>query len=158
MPSVTTSGSGARCQSCRSGRAGLSPAFGKSSTALLALVLCCINPAAAQSPEGDLAGAVEDSTGARIPSARVVVQSAETAIERQATTNDQGEFRLDYLLPGDYHVLVSAPGFGDARSDVTIVVSAVRQITVTLQPATAHETVNVPGQASSITAAPIDTA
>ncbi|HEV2176245.1 MAG TPA: TonB-dependent receptor [Terriglobia bacterium] len=144
-------------QSRRSGKAQSLPTLGKPSAALLALIICCGIPATAQSPEGDLAGAVQDSTRARIPSARIVVQSAETAVKRQATANDQGEFRIDYLLPGIYHVLVNAPGFAEARSDVSIVVSTVRQITVTLQPAAVREAVNVESQPSSITAAPIDT-
>ena len=110
----------------------------------------------AQNPEGDLAGIVEDASGARVPAARIVVEFAGTTEQREAMSNDQGEFRLDYLTPGVYHMSVSAPGFADAHSDVEVVVNTARSVTVTLTPAAVQQTVNVQGQASSITTEPID--
>src|ERR1039457_7115657 len=47
-----------------------------------------------QSPEGDLAGTVEDSTGGRVPSARIVTQSEGSALRREVTSNARGEFRI----------------------------------------------------------------
>jgi outer membrane receptor protein involved in Fe transport len=110
----------------------------------------------AQAPEGDLAGVVEDTSGARVPSARIVVQFVDTAEQREATSDGQGEFRLDYLRPGLYHVSVNGPGLAEARSDVEVVVNSVRDVTVTLVPAGLRQTVNVQGRASSITTQPID--
>ena len=34
--------------------------------------------------------------------------------QRQVTTNDRGEFRIDDLMPGPYRMMVSAKGFADA--------------------------------------------
>lgn len=123
----------------------------------LALSVVLFLPAlSAQNPEGDLAGTVEDSTGARVPSARIVVQFVGAANQREAASDDRGEFRLDYLRPGVYRMSVNAPGFAEARSDVEVVVNCVRAVTVTLGPASLQQTVNVPGRASSITTQPID--
>ncbi len=122
--------------------------------ALFSIVLAALLHA--QNPRGSLRGAVQDATGARIPSASIVVQSVDSRMQREATSEDRGEFRLDDLLPGSYHMTVSATGFVPAQASVSIAVSSVREVTVTLQPAAPAETVSVLGQNSSITTQPID--
>ncbi len=112
----------------------------------------------AQNSRGSLRGAVQDSTGARIPGARIVVQAVETSMQREATSEDRGEFRLDDLLPGAYHISVSAKGFAPAQASVSIAVSSVREVTVMLKAAVASETVKVQAESSSITTQPIDLA
>jgi hypothetical protein len=110
----------------------------------------------AQNPRGSLRGAVQDATGARISSASILVQSVDSRMQRTATSEDRGEFRLDDLLPGAYRITVSATGFAPAEAHVSIAVSSVREVTVTLQPAAPAESVSVQGQNSSITTQPID--
>jgi carboxypeptidase family protein len=110
----------------------------------------------AQNPRGSVRGTVQDATGARIPAARIVVRSADSSLEREATSEDRGEFRLDDLLPGDYRVTVRAAGFAPAHADVSVAVSSVREVTVTLKAAAPGETVSVLGQNSSISTQPID--
>ncbi|MGB6132071.1 MAG: carboxypeptidase-like regulatory domain-containing protein [Acidobacteriaceae bacterium] len=111
----------------------------------------------AQNLNGALRGEVQDSTGARVSGARVVAQTAGTSIVRVATTDRQGEFSLEGLLPGSYRVTVAAPGFAEAATDVDVAVSLMRDLRVTLQPAGANVTVKVQGNSSSITAAMLDT-
>jgi len=101
---------------------------------------------------------VQDSRGGRVSAATILVQERGASLRRQATTDNRGEFRVDDLLPGDYRVSVNSPGFGEAQADVTVIVSAVRDVTVTLKPAPLQETVNVEAQASSLTTQPIDLA
>ena len=113
--------------------------------------------ALAQNPRGTLRGVVEDDSGARISSAKVSVQAVESPFRRDVGADQQGEFRVQDLLPGSYQVTVEAPGFAQAASLVQITVSSVREVVVKLRPARAQETVNVSGQASSITTQPIDT-
>jgi Carboxypeptidase regulatory-like domain/TonB dependent receptor len=112
----------------------------------------------AQNPRGSLRGTVQDSTGARVSSAKIVVQSVDSSLQRQASSEDRGEFRLDDLLPGTYHMMVTAPGFAPAQADVPVAVSSVREVTVTLKPAATSTTVNVQGESSSITTQPMDLA
>src|ERR1039458_6329732 len=112
----------------------------------------------AQNPNGALRGEVQDASAARVAGARVVVQSNGSSMTREATTNDRGEFRIEGLLPGSYRVTVTAKGFAQATADVDIAVSLVRDIAVTLKPESGRETVNVKGNASSITTQSIDTA
>ncbi len=124
------------------------------------IFLSLISPFAlrAQSPTGSLRGMVQDTRGARISAATILVHAAGSSFQRQANTDNRGEFRVDDLLPGNYHVTVNSPGFGDAQADVTVVVSSVRDVTVTLKPAALQQTVNVEAQASSLTTQPIDLA
>jgi hypothetical protein len=112
----------------------------------------------AQNASGTLRGEVQDATGARVAGATVVLQSTGSSITRAATANEGGEFRLEGLLPGSYRVTVTAKGFAEAAADVNVAVSVVRDIAVTLKPASGRETVNVQGSSSSITTQTIDTA
>ncbi len=112
----------------------------------------------AQNPTGTLRGDVQDPSAGRVPSATIVVQAAGSSLKRETKSDDHGEFRLSELLPGTYHVIVDAPGFARAQADVAVIVSSVRDITVTLYPAAVQETVSVHAQPSSITTQPIDLA
>src|SRR5579863_1641907 len=124
----------------------------------LLVILCLLTPLLAQSPRGSLRGTVQDASGARIPSAKIAVQSSASPMQREARTEDRGEFRIDDLPPGTYHVTVSANGFADASADVSIAVSSVREITVTLKLAAPGQSITVQSQSSSITTQPIDLA
>jgi hypothetical protein len=110
----------------------------------------------AQNPRGSLRGTVQDATGARISSAKIVAQSVNSPTQRAATSEDRGEFRLDDLIPGAYRLTVSATGFAPAQANVSIAVSSVREVTVTLKAAAPSETVKVQGENSSITTQPVD--
>ena len=55
----------------------------------------------AQNPRGSLRGTVQDSSGGRISSAKIVVQAPESALQRETIANDQGDFRIDNLVPGN---------------------------------------------------------
>jgi hypothetical protein len=110
-----------------------------------------------QNSNGALRGEVIDSSAARIVGARVLVEATGSSISRAATTNKQGEFRIEGLLPGSYRVIVTAKGFAEAKSEVDIAVSLVRDINVTLKPEGNRQTVNVQAANSSITSEALDT-
>jgi hypothetical protein len=130
---------------------------------LVGLTLFCVSaflPLAmnAQNPRGTLRGVVEDATGARVAGAKVGVKELRPRQARDAVTDKRGEFRLEDLPPGPYHVAVNAAGFADAAADVQVVIGSVVEITVRLKPATVRQTVSIEGQASSIATQTIDTA
>ena len=112
----------------------------------------------AQNPRGSLRGTVQDATGARVASARIVVQAVDSALQREVASEDRGEFRLDDLLPGAYSITVSAAGFAPAQADVVIAVATVRDVAVTMKPSAVQQTVNVQAETSSITSQTIDLA
>ncbi|MEY2393693.1 MAG: hypothetical protein QOF94_38, partial [Acidobacteriaceae bacterium] len=111
----------------------------------------------AQNSRGSLRGTVQDATGARVPSATVIVQLSGSNVRRESSSEDRGEFRLDDLLPGNYHITVNAKGFAVAEADVSVPVATVRDVTVTLK-LSVQETVKVQAETSSITSQPIDLA
>ncbi|MGD0570570.1 MAG: TonB-dependent receptor [Candidatus Sulfotelmatobacter sp.] len=111
----------------------------------------------AQNSRGSLRGTVQDATGARIASAKIVAQLSGSSVEREASSEERGEFFIDDLLPGSYRVTISAKGFAPAQAEVSVAVANVRDITVMMKPAATSQTVNVQGSSSSITTEIIDT-
>jgi Carboxypeptidase regulatory-like domain/TonB dependent receptor len=111
----------------------------------------------AQNSHGSLRGTVQDASGARITSARIVARLSGSSEQRESTSEARGEFRLDDLLPGSYRITVSAPGFAKADAEVAVAVATVRAVTVTMKLAAISSSVNVPGSSSSITTETIDT-
>ena len=129
--------------------------FKKTALALLA-ALAALPLLQGQNPRGSLRGTVQDPTGARIPSAQIVLQAMDSSQRRMALSEDRGEFRIDDLLPGAYHIAVTAAGFAQAEAEVVIAVSSVRDVTVMLKPAPSAQIVEVRGPDSSITTQPVD--
>jgi hypothetical protein len=125
---------------------------------VIALLATLLTAAHAQNPRGSLRGTVQDATGARIASAKIEAQLLGSSVQRQASSEDRGEFRLDDLLPGNYRISVSAAGFAPAQADVVIAVATVRDITVTMKPPSVQQTVRVQAETSSIATEPIDLA
>ncbi len=111
----------------------------------------------AQNSRGSLRGTVQDATGARIASAKIVALLSGSSVQRGTSSEDRGEFRLDDLLPGNYRITVSAAGFAPAQAEVSIAVANVRDITVTMKPAATSQTVTVQATSSSITTEITDT-
>jgi outer membrane receptor protein involved in Fe transport len=111
----------------------------------------------AQDFRGSVVGTITDSSGARVPSAEVGLRATESSLERQTKSDTRGEFRFNDLLPGVYKVTVRGQGFAEAVATVTVTVSFVREISVTLTPAAAQQTLTVQAQASSIVTQQMDT-
>lgn len=124
---------------------------------ILALFAFAALPLSAQSPTGTLVGVIKDSTGARVPAARIAVAGSGLSSERHTISEDRGEFRIVGLMPGEYQLTVSKQGFQSARSTVVVRVNSASEIAVTLAPAAVHQSVRVEGAASSITTQPIST-
>ena len=72
------------------------------------------------------------------------------------SADSRGEFRVDDLLPGTYHLKVTAQGFAAAESNVQVQVSTTRDLTVTLKPETVQHVVTVQGNSPSISTQPLD--
>jgi hypothetical protein len=128
-------------------------------TFLVALVATLLTVSVyAQNSRGSLRGTVQDGTGARIPSAKIIAQLSGSSVQREAVSEDRGEFRLDDMLPGTYHITANAAGFAPAQAEIVVAVASVRDITVTMKPSSVSQTVKVQAEASSITSEPIDLA
>lgn len=130
----------------------------KSCVLFLALCLVLAQGAIAQNPRGTLRGTVQDTSGGRVPGAKIVAQNAESSVVREMQSDSRGEFQMEDLTPGSYLLAVSASGFAEARSEVVVAISSVREVTVTLRPKSLAEKVVVQTGTESITTQPLDTA
>jgi hypothetical protein len=103
----------------------------------LALVVCAsmaLSPRAfGQATDGNITGTVTDATGAAVPGASVEAENAATGVKTTATSNRQGEYRVENLLVGTYKLSVSAPGFAPTAVDhVSVTLNLTTTINVAL--------------------------
>jgi len=91
-------------------------------------------PLAAQTTQtGLLEGRVALANGRVIANALVTVRQADGSFERSTRTDEHGEFRLNFLIPGRYTVVVRQLGFTEVRVDsVLLQATNAQRITVTL--------------------------
>src|SRR5437764_13645780 len=90
--------------------------------ALLALIICVFAPAQlrAQVTAGTLSGRITSTDGARIANARVAIKNMGNGDTKIVATKDDGSFSVSSLPAGIFEITVSAPGFADARTNVTM--------------------------------------
>lgn len=137
------------------------PCFVRSLTLLLLAVLVAAPSARAQSQAttGVIEGIVYDQNGAVIPEATVLVRHKETGLERASVTDEDGRYRAVLLPLGTYTVEVSKAGFGRLiRENIEVTVGRTVNLPLTLQPATASETVTVTAEAPVVETTRAETA
>src|SRR5258707_1114989 len=110
-----------------------------------ALYLCAPVEAAPQEARAKLGGRVTDPQGAVVPSVIVTVISDDTGIKYQTRTNTQGNWIVEFLLPGSYRFRVTAPGFRTAeRLGITLQTADDKEMDVQLEVGPASESIVVP--------------
>src|SRR6267142_4162706 len=79
-------------------------------------VVSCFSAAMsqAQSNAADLQGVVRDPNGAVVANASVTARNTATNSSREATTSDDGFYKIVSLPPGEYEVTVKAPNYKTA--------------------------------------------
>ncbi len=98
----------------------------------------------AQVTSGNLVGVVRDASGASVPNASVVVRNVATNVASTISTNGQGEYRINNLLPGTYAVEVTANGFATTTvTNVTVQLNSTATSDVKLAVGAAGTTVEV---------------
>ncbi len=123
---------------------------------LLAFAVLAACRILAQSPEGAIIGTVKDATGARVPGAHVQVESLASSLQREAMSDNRGEFTIEFLAPGAYRTIVSKPGFDPAVASIDLPTGFSQAVVVTLRPAKRTESVTVQGAPSTLAAQPLD--
>src|SRR5256886_2040111 len=68
----------------------------------------------AQSNAADLQGVVHDPNGAVVTKAAVTARNTATNVSREATTNDDGFYKIVNLTPGEYEITASVSGYKTA--------------------------------------------
>jgi len=109
--------------------------------------------AGAQEVTGSIFGTVTDKSGAILSGATVTVENADKndAVIRVMTTNDSGDFVVQFLPIGHYVLVVEAKGFKKVeRRGVTLNVNDKLTLNFTLEPGAVTEAVTVEADASPV--------
>lgn len=98
-----------------------------------------------------IVGQVTDATDKTIPGATITITNRETALQRNAKTDDQGRFNFPQLKPGTYSVRVEAEGFDPQQYDNVFSGLGQKQtVSFTLKVAQSNQAVEVSGAAPLI--------
>jgi outer membrane receptor protein involved in Fe transport len=92
---------------------------------------------------GVITGVVKDNTGAVIPNAQVIVLNTSTGLKNNASSDSQGIYVSPPLHPGDYNVVVEAPGFSKVVEHVRLEVGQRAAADISLAVGTDAETIEV---------------
>ena len=102
----------------------------------------------AQETRGRITGRVTDTTKATVPGASVTVTDVARSRTASTTTNEQGLFQVNYLLPGTYTVAIELAGFKKhVQDNVLLQISETRDLAIVLEVGGVQETVSVVAQA-----------
>ncbi|HWB95137.1 MAG TPA: carboxypeptidase regulatory-like domain-containing protein, partial [Bryobacteraceae bacterium] len=78
----------------------------------------------AQLSTAQINGTVRDAAGALVPAAVILLRNTATAVETRTLSNDQGVYIILNILPGNYTLEASKPGFTTSRiGEFTLVVN-----------------------------------
>ncbi len=103
------------------------------------------------SNQGAIVGTVTDPSGAATPGVEVTARNVATGIERQTITNDVGDFRIDFLIPGTYQLSGVLPGFKKGVVDnIPISVGDARRVDLRLEIGESSQEVVVTAQATAL--------
>jgi hypothetical protein len=98
----------------------------------------------AQVDEGSISGAVQDPSGAVIPSAQVTLLNTDQGLTLTTTTNSGGEYTFSPVRIGHYSVSATAPGFTTTnQQNLQVSVGQALQVNIQLKPGATSETVQV---------------
>ena len=119
---------------------------------LALLVLAgALGRAGAQTPTAQITGLITDPAGAVVPAAEVEVTNVDTGGRWQATSTSSGYYTVPLLPPGNYRIVVQAPGFKSAaQRGVTLVVAQGARIDFQLEVGAVTERVEVVATASLV--------
>jgi len=114
-------------------------------TMLVVLALLVLPLFIARAAGGRIEGKVTDPKGAAIVGATITVSDPATNQTFTATTDNQGNYKVEGLAPGTYTVVVSAKGFGDGPVEtVNVDEGATVPINLKLEVAALEAEVTVP--------------
>jgi hypothetical protein len=112
----------------------------------LALVVSLLVPCAliAQSTDASLTGLIDDPQKKVIPEVSVTAINTQTGVKTSTTTNNDGQYVLEGLIPGSYRIEVDKQGFkGIIEAGLTLHVQDIVQINFHMAVGSMSETLTV---------------
>ena len=105
----------------------------------------------AQVSGATLTGTVTDSTGAILPNVQISIQNQATGEKRSVSADSAGFYSAPNLLPGNYDVTFSAPGFATTvQKGVVLTVGTQQLLNMKLQVGKVNEKVEVSDQPPAV--------
>ncbi|BDC52565.1 hypothetical protein F183_A48800 [Bryobacterales bacterium F-183] len=99
----------------------------------------------------NILGTVTDPAGAAVPNAKVTARNTGTNASKEATTDNEGRFRLPLLSIGSYDVTVEAQGFSKyQQSGITLRLNQDADLPIQLQVGAVSDTVTVSSDATLV--------
>lgn len=96
------------------------------------------------SNQGTIVGTIKDQNGAIIPSVTLTIKNIETNVSRNVVTDENGNYRADFLTPGNYLILAEKSGFKKAElTEVKVNVSDITRADINLELGNINEQVTV---------------
>ncbi len=117
------------------------------------VTFCCLSfgQTFAQVATGDVTGRVLDATGAVVPNATLTARNTGTGLARTATSNEEGEYTITQLPPGNYEITVEAKGFSKVLlKDVQVNVGTKQTLNVDLKAGGVAETIEITAEGALI--------
>jgi hypothetical protein len=97
------------------------------------IMLTVVAPSFGQETRATLGGKVVDPNGEVIPGATVTVTADETGVKQTTMTNGEGNWRVQFLLPGPYSFTVEVLGFKKATQSIKLQVADQKFIDVKIE-------------------------
>jgi Carboxypeptidase regulatory-like domain len=121
---------------------------------LLMIVALCASTSLAQQTTTTLKGQVLDELGGAIVGAHVVAVNANGS-EKNVTTNGEGIYSFDALMPGRYTMRASAEGFAvSENSEVDVVAGQNQQLNIILRVTIEEQKVTVTNESPALSTEP----
>src|SRR5213593_4684860 len=120
---------------------------------ILGLFACLLFsfPAIAQTTTSNIEGTVKDPHGAVVAGAEIKAASATLALERSATSDENGFYRMAALPAGTYTITASASGFANTVfQNVELTVNRTVTLDVQLEVGKVQEQINITAEAALI--------
>src|SRR5215813_1764390 len=93
---------------------------------------------------GRIAGTVKDEKGAMIRSAEVTITNKATGEARTAVTDDEGNYTISIVPPGNYQASIKATGFKQGLIDnIRVVITETTTVNTELAVGVAEESITI---------------
>ena len=116
---------------------------------VVSLIVFCAGLLNAQVlPVGTVDGTVKDSTGALVPTVKVILKNLDTGDTRETLTTDSGYYFFPLVNPGRYESAVEKPGFKRGTQEIVVRTGIRSTADFSLAVGQTTESIEVSGQAA----------
>lgn len=119
--------------------------------ALLVLLAAALGASAQTLDRGAVHGFVYDTSGAAIVGAKVTITNPSTGLKREVSTDADGGYTFEALNPGEFNLVVDAPGFATYNvKQIVVNVGGSLALDIHMKLKTAEQSITVTAEAAGI--------